>query len=250
MLTHFNVSQKRYNFKVAEKFEIGDLAEQIDFQEYTRCLCQIFAQFSQFMLSHHLMARYHHDYPKNEELQEIMSESENREMSRQLLNDRAALSQFMQRLICEFLTATSKAFLALSVTEVFDVFRLTNKFLEISFEFSSPKKSDLFDCALSLGQRYFRSMLQSQFDDIKDLLESEQWNRMPLPDHFELSEHKELIQHLGKRRHLRIFNRYFDGKLEGFKRGDQFSKLISDGNPFLREKFGRESQKPGFHDRE
>ena len=72
----------------------------------------------------------------------MMSEDENATMRKSFISDqgRRALWRHLQSLTTDFFEATQPIFLALSVRELFDVLSLTNKFLEIGFEFSSCDK--------------------------------------------------------------------------------------------------------------
>ena len=87
------------------------------------------------------MTSFHYGYDENAQLQSIITELENKDLKKNLINDRKTLWKFVQQLISEFFEGTTNFFLSLSVKELYDVLSLTNTFLEIGFEFSNPKES-------------------------------------------------------------------------------------------------------------
>jgi hypothetical protein len=73
----------------------------------------------------------------------------------------------------------------------------------------------------------------TQFNNLKDFIDNEKWERLPLPDNYEVKEFKELmVDYPDEFKHnIRIFENHFSGELSNFSPGDIFVQFAN-GNPF------------------
>lgn len=150
---------------------IEELAKKLDYTEYTLCLKEIYQQMSQLLLSHQLIARYHENY---DEGNEVITEKENKGLYSLMIKNRKEFNLYIQEQITKFFEGTKNFFLNLSIKELFDVLRLTGKFLEISIEFVfSSKTKILYDTVFGLTQRYIKDFFQSQKHSLIESLENE-----------------------------------------------------------------------------
>eukprot|EP00347_Sterkiella_histriomuscorum_P004249 403361175 len=83
--------------------------------------------------------------------------------------------------------------LDLSTRELFDLLMLSNKFIEIGQEFGGEEPetgqmSLLQYIVNELTLRYINEFKQQQTQILKNLLESEEWERVPIPDKFSIKE--------------------------------------------------------------
>ena len=123
-----------------------------------------------------------------------LKDSESKDMQSYLLKHRKTLWDSIQSRVIEIFKSTIGFFLNLSIRELFDVLSLTNTLLEIGIEFSQPQDWILLDEVLSLWNRYMLDFKESQFNNLKDFIISEKWDRLPLPDNYEVKEFMELFQ--------------------------------------------------------
>ena len=115
---------------------------------------------------------------------------------------------------------------------------LSNKFLEICFDFTSSKESLLHEKILSLCRWYVHDFSENQFWNFLTSLEWEEWWRLPLPDNYKIEENEKLMSDYPKNfwRHIWVFKQLFDGKIEKFKQNEVFAELLQKGNPFSNSK--------------
>jgi hypothetical protein len=139
----------------------------------------------------------------------------------------------MQAKVIEIYKATNNFFFNLSVRELFDMLALTNKFLEVGIEFANPKECVLLDEVLSLCNRYMLDFKETQFNNLKDCIASEEWVRLPLPDNYEVKEFNELMKDYPKnfKNKIRIFEHHFSGRITNYNSENIFAQF-SEGNPF------------------
>ncbi len=119
---------------------------------------------SYILLSHHLILSLHSSYTKKSDLQAIVSERENQSLRKLMIKDRKELSNYIQNLISEVFKNTENYFYSLSLKEVFMVLKLSNKFLEICFEFSSQNESKLLEDFFSLMKWYSSDFSTTNFE--------------------------------------------------------------------------------------
>lgn len=81
--------------------------------------------------------------------------------------------------------------------------------------------------------RYILDFKDSQFNNLKDCIATENWVRLPLPDNYEVKEFNELLVDYPKniQKHIRIFETHFSGKIQNYKSENVFSQFL-EGNPF------------------
>lgn len=139
----------------------------------------------------------------------------------------------MQAKVIEIYKATNNYFFNLSVRELFDMLSLTNKFLEVGLEFANPKEWVLLDEVLSLCNRYMLDFKETQFNNLKDFIISEEWVRLPLPDNYEVKEFNELMRDYPNKfkRKIRIFENHFSGRITNYNSENIFAQF-SEWNPF------------------
>ena len=139
----------------------------------------------------------------------------------------------MQARVIEIFKATTNFFFNLSVRELFDVLALTNKFLEVGLEFAQPKEWVLLDEMLSLCNRYMLDFKETQFNNLKDFIATEEWVRLPLPDNYEVKEFHELLGDYPDdfKKQIRIFENHFSGRILDHASENIFLQFC-EGNPF------------------
>lgn len=142
------------------------------------------------------MARFHSNYDEKTVAKNLkwLKDSENKDMQSYLLKHRKTLWDSIQSRVIEIFKSTSNFFLNLSIRELFDILSVTNTLLEIGIEFSQPQDWVLLDEVLSLCNRYMLDFKETQFNNLKDFIISEKWDRLPLPDNYEVKEFMELFQ--------------------------------------------------------
>lgn len=81
--------------------------------------------------------------------------------------------------------------------------------------------------------RFVSDFNDQQFNNLKSFLEGEEWNRLPLPDNYQIADYTHLLEeypHDFKHR-VSIFENYFNGRLENYEKTDSFSDFAN-GSPF------------------
>lgn len=195
-LANFN-SFKKYNLtkrKSASRTAITDEAKNVTQSEYIPCMRAVFKKLSSILYSHHCMARFHSEYNEKSAAKHLkpLKDSENADMKTHLLKNRIVIWEFVQAKVIEVFKATSNYFFNLSVSELNEILYWTNKFLEVGLGFANPKESVLHDEVLSLCNRYMLDFKDTQFNNLKDFIATEEWVRLPLPDKYEIKEFEEL----------------------------------------------------------
>lgn len=73
----------------------------------------------------------------------------------------------------------------------------------------------------------------SQFNNLKELIDTEKWERLPLPDNYEVKEFYELLRDYPKdfKNDIKIFDHHYSTKLREYPKNNIFAQFL-DGNPF------------------
>jgi hypothetical protein len=237
ILGHYN-AYKKYNLRLSKlktKDAISEEAGKVSQQEYVPCLKAIYKKLSSIIYSHHCMARFHNEYNPKTAPKHLrpLSRSENEALKVLMLEHRKPIWDMVQAKIIEILRATTNFFFNLSVRELYDVLALTNIFIEVGIEFVKPKNSLLLDEVLSLSNRYMIDFKESNFSNLKELINTEEWQRLPLPDNYEVKEFNVLLSDYPPnfKSNIKIFTNHYSGRLNEYPPSNVFSQFI-DGNPF------------------
>ena len=237
ILGHYN-AYRRYNLRLTKlktKDIVTEEASKVSQQEYVPWLKAVYKKLASIIYSHHCMARFHNDYDLKTAPDHLkpLTERENQKMKDYMLDHRKVLWETLQKKVIEILRATINFFFNLSVRELFDVLSLTNKFIEIGIEFVKPQDSVLLDELLSLINRYMIDFKDSRFNNLKELIDTEKWERLPLPDNYEVKEFYELLKDYPNdfKDQIKIFNNHYNGRLKEYPPSNIFAQFY-DGNPF------------------
>ena len=105
-----------------------------------------------------------------------------------MVQDRRSFWLYIQENILKFFQLTLSIVITLNTYEIYDLLVLSNKFIEIGIEFSgdeSEKSQTLLRfIAKEMTLKYITEFNNNQNVNIKNILEREEWNRLPLPDNF------------------------------------------------------------------
>jgi hypothetical protein len=68
---------------------------------------------------------------------------------------------------------------------------------------------------------------ETQFNNLKDFIISEEWVRLPLPDNYEVKEFNELMRDYPNKfkRKIRIFENHFSGRITNYNSENIFAQF-------------------------
>ena len=132
------------------------------------------------MYNHHLFTR-HHMSKNNSQLDQQILDS--------LLEDRKPLWDFIQDKMKKYIEFTEDKLLQINTRELYDLLSLSNKFIEIGYEFAGHENNILLGYLVNtFTEKYAKEFKTKYINDLKNILEREEFDRLPLPDNFEIRE--------------------------------------------------------------
>ncbi|CDW71082.1 UNKNOWN [Stylonychia lemnae] len=168
------------------RIKLGTLSKMLDKTYYLQAICELYKTLSNLMYNHHLITRYH-SLSDN-----VLSEEQNDIIRYQLVQDRKSFWQYIQEKLINFFQSTQELADDLSIRELFDLLMLSNRFIDMGQEFGGDDESSqvslLRYLSNDLSNKYIEDFKNFHIQNVKNLLEREEWDRLPIPDNFVIKE--------------------------------------------------------------
>ncbi|CAG9313270.1 CCDC132 [Blepharisma stoltei] len=185
----------------ASALSVESMTNLLNSTNYLTALRLMLRDLTNLMYNHHLISRWHEENDqayKNEvyPVTHLYIKDENRlnsviefysAVKLDLLRNRKHIWEKMQQRLAKFINEGNQI-LSLKINEIGQALGWLNTFIQIGEDFSGTPSSELKKAIEKKCVDYFNFFHQKTWNNLSNLLEAEQWSRLPIPKDFDISQ--------------------------------------------------------------